>query len=33
MNFYNPKNRRVISAVIIAILGVSMVLSVVLGSL
>ena len=33
MNFYNPKNRRVISAVTIAILVVSMVLSVVLGSL
>ena len=33
MNFYNPKNRRGISAVIIAILVVSMVLSVVLGSL
>lgn len=33
MNFYNPKNRRVTSAVIIAILVVSMVLSVVLGSL
>ena len=33
MNFFNPKNRRVISGIIIGILILSMVLSVVLGAL
>lgn len=33
MNFYNPKNRRLISGIIIGVLVVAMILSVVVGAL